>query len=494
MDKNDLRELLYKLFNKYEKEKSVKIKEYLMNEKIHYYFLILLSKLRTNNKCKQSKILIDFLGELLNIILDVSEKNKIYNNAKNCIILSQTFYYEQNEEKIYLLEKIRNHKWLKSLDFWINFGDITIQPELEKLIEKYSDITIEDILNHNNEKITTNLMKKISEVIFAQILPFVNNIKEFGINLKVIIEITENFLHKYDYLDEEEKNNIFNLISDNQDEINQIREKYKNEIQLKEKEEQEEKEQDKNEELSQIKEKNIEINKKINSININNKPNKENENIDNEKKNKIKEKENNPTSDKENKTNEKENKNKEKENKLKENEDKLNEKEASGKGFLGIFKKKDKDKEKKNEKEKEKEIKQDNNEEKLLQRSITVSLATNLTLPKEKKKGGVLFKNFKNIFSNKQKKIKENKDIEEKKEEEKKEIKETEKNIETKKENKIPPENKMIKIDFNTNKLQSLKPIPKVPDNNTKNNENKNNPGNPFGVVLKKIDKGKKYI
>ena len=52
----------------------------------------------------------------------------------------------------------------------------------------------------------------------------------------------------------------------------------------------------------------------------------------------------------------------------------------------------------------------------------------------------------------------------------------------------------MLKIDFNATKLQPLKPIPKAPDNNIKNNENKNNPGNPFGVVLKKIDKGKKYI
>ena len=569
LDKNDLRELLYKLFNKFEKDKSVKIKEYVMNEKVHHYFLILLSKLRTNNRYEQSKILIDFLGELLNIILDVSEKNKIYNNAKNCIILSQTFYYENNGEKIYLIEKIRNHKWLKSHDFWLNFGDLSIQPELEKLVEKSPGITKEDILNHNNEKITSNLKKKISDVIFAQILPFVNNIKEFGIDLKVIIEITENFLHKYDYLNEEEKDNVFNLISDNQDEINQIREKYKNEIILKEKEEQE---QDIIDELPQIQEKNIEINNKINSINdniINNKP-KEKENKSKEKENKVNEKEKKfnkkenkliekeeKLKEKENKTNQKEikinnkeskineneNKLKEKENNSKENKNKANdkdnkineeeniqkdkekkpkEKETKGKGFLGIFKKKDK--EKKNEKqtekekqqekeiEKEKEPEQNDIEEKLFQRSATISLGVNQNLPKEKRKSGGLFKNIKNIF-NKQKNIKENKDIDEQKEEEEeeikdeikketkeikiKEIKETEKiekNNETKKENKNNPENKMLKIDFNSTKLQPLKPIPKAPDNNIKNNENKNNPGNPFGVVLKKIDKGKKYI
>jgi hypothetical protein len=116
-DKNELRELLYKLFVKFDEEKSNKIKEYIMNEKMHKQFLILLSKLRTNNRYKQSKIIVDFLGEIVNIILDSSEESKDYNNAKNCIILSQTFYYEENKEKIYLLEKIKNHRWLRSLDF-----------------------------------------------------------------------------------------------------------------------------------------------------------------------------------------------------------------------------------------------------------------------------------------------------------------------------------------------------------------------------------------
>ena len=55
-DKNDLRETLYKLFNKYEKEKATKINEYIKNTKIHPYFLILLSKLRANNKYEQNKL------------------------------------------------------------------------------------------------------------------------------------------------------------------------------------------------------------------------------------------------------------------------------------------------------------------------------------------------------------------------------------------------------------------------------------------------------
>jgi hypothetical protein len=490
LDKNELRELLYKLFNKFEEEKSEKIKEYIMNERMHKQFLILLSKLRTNNRYQQSKIMIDFLGKLLNMILDASEKSEDFNNAKNCIILSQTFYYEVNGEKFYLLEKIKNHRWLRSLDFWLNFGDLTIQPELQKIIDK-SNITKEDILN-KNEKINANLSKKISEVIFSQILPFVNNMKDFDMELKDIVGITENFLHKYDYLDEDEKNNVFGLMSDNQDEINKLREKYQKQIKLKENEEQEE-----NEELLQIEEKNIEMHNKI-EINHNNNKNiniqlneneiklnekekeKEKEIKQKEKVNKPKEKEKPTEKEKENKPKEKEKENKPKE---KEKENNPNEKEKESKGFLSLFKKKERGKEK-------------DNIEELPKRSATV-VATNVQKDEKNKIGGGIFKNLKNKF-------KKNKDTDEKKEDKKEEKKEevkedkkvNEQNTESKL--KIPADKKMIKIDFAANKLQYLKPVPKPGDNknnntnNNNNNEKNNKVANPFGVVLKKIDKGKK--
>ena len=54
--------------------------EYINNTKMHQYFLILLSKLRTNNRYQQKKEMIEFLGNILNIILDESEKtNNIIN-------------------------------------------------------------------------------------------------------------------------------------------------------------------------------------------------------------------------------------------------------------------------------------------------------------------------------------------------------------------------------------------------------------------------------
>ena len=438
-DKNDLRELLYKLFKEYDSEKAKKIKEYLMNAKIHSYFLILLSKLRTNNRYEQDKIMIDFLGDILNNILDKSEQTNNYSNSKNCIILSETFYYNKGNEKYYILEKIKNHKWLAKPDYWINYGELMIDPELNKLLESHPEITKEDILTNNPEKISKNIRKKLSDIIYSQILPFVNNMKDFGISLKNIIEITEGILHKFDFLNDEEKDVVFSLISENKEEVDKLRENYKNKKQLKTEKE--------NNEIDDIEK-------------ITNEPKIEQKKIDDSNK----------------KTNAINNK------KLKENENKTEQNnQNNGKNIMNIYKSKDKDNK--------------DNEIILQQRSATVVQPQNYKNQKNDKKendsGGGLFKNLKNKFLNKDKKNKEAEDNKVEKKEDKKEINQEQKNL-IKKE----MEKKMIKINFNSEKLQPLKPIPKN-DNNKKENNNDNKRqsatnANPFGVVLKKIDKGKK--
>ena len=149
-EKNNMREVIYKLFTEYSKPGEDKLLEYIKNKDTHNYFLILLSKLRTNNRFEQNTDIIDLLGKILLNILDVAEKNKNYDNAKNCIILSQTFFCEKNKEKYYLFEKIRNHKWIKSNDFWFNFIDRMIDPEIDRFVVIHPEVTKEKILTGNS--------------------------------------------------------------------------------------------------------------------------------------------------------------------------------------------------------------------------------------------------------------------------------------------------------------------------------------------------------
>ena len=219
--KNEMREVTYKLFEKYTKEGEKELLKLIEDNRTFYFFLILLSKLRTNNRFEQDTQLIDLLGIILNKIINYSEHKLDYESARNCIILSQTFYSEKNGQKYYLLEKIRKHKWLTSLEFWYNFIDKMIDKEIDKFVKMREDIKKNDII-YNQDELNEKLKNKISELLFSQLLPYVNNMNEFKIPLKNIVQITETFSQKYKLLTEAQKESIFGLIADNK-EIEKIR-------------------------------------------------------------------------------------------------------------------------------------------------------------------------------------------------------------------------------------------------------------------------------
>jgi hypothetical protein len=219
--KNEMREVTYKLFENYTKEGEKELLKLIEDNRTFYFFLILLSKLRTNNRFQQDNQLIDLLGIILNKIANYAEHKLDYEMAKNCIILSQTFYSEKNGQKNYLLEKIRKHKWLTSIDFWINFIDKMIDKEIDKFVKMREDIKKTDII-YNQDNLNEKLKTKVSELLFSQLLPYVNNMNEFHVPLKNIVQITETFSQKYKLLTEAQKESIFGLISDNK-EIEKIR-------------------------------------------------------------------------------------------------------------------------------------------------------------------------------------------------------------------------------------------------------------------------------
>ena len=80
--------------------------------------MVILSKQRTYGRYCRTKQLINDLGIMLNSIINISHNSLNYNIVKTCIILSQTFYYEEKKNKIYLYTIINNNKWLKTPDFW----------------------------------------------------------------------------------------------------------------------------------------------------------------------------------------------------------------------------------------------------------------------------------------------------------------------------------------------------------------------------------------
>jgi hypothetical protein len=97
---------------------------------------VTLSKQRTKGRYKRSKKLLNDLAEILLFIIQSAEKENNFEDAKNCMILSQTFFYEinkgKNVKKKYLIDFIKKYKWFSTLEFWEGIIETMIQSEIHK--------------------------------------------------------------------------------------------------------------------------------------------------------------------------------------------------------------------------------------------------------------------------------------------------------------------------------------------------------------------------
>ena len=323
-ERNKEREKMFNLINEEKSNISAedKLELYTLLKKDDYYqklFLSILNKLRINGKFKKEKEFITMIGDVFNIIIDSSEVKQDYEAVKHCIILSQTFYYEDDKkQKIYILDLIKNSKWLHNTDFWRNYVDLLIIKEFIKYqnIHKEKDL---NIFMKNN--ISDKSQDKVGELLFSQLMPSINNMIELGIEKKIIARVCEEFINKYNYLNQNNIDILYSLISQDSDEIINLRKEAKREISLKytnmndeSNNIKEEKEKESKNEIKGIKENKNEIIEEKKEI-------KENNNEKIEEKNEIKENKNEIIE--ENNINENKNEIIEEKSEIKEKEDKL---------------------------------------------------------------------------------------------------------------------------------------------------------------------------
>ena len=160
------------------------------------YFLITLSKQRTKGRFKRSEKLIKDLLDIIITVLVTSELINDFESTKNCIILSETFYYEkeknkkeEDNKKIYLIDYIKYYKWFLTLDFWKGI--------IENMIQK--EIINNEKLNKNNKvnETTEEKKKNISNISFSIVLSYTNTMIEFNIEKENINKIVDFFVKKY---------------------------------------------------------------------------------------------------------------------------------------------------------------------------------------------------------------------------------------------------------------------------------------------------------
>ena len=266
----------YELFFTYQVTMDKQLKEAMLKvlEEDNYAYhsiLIELAKMRADSKFFESRENMEFVTELLIEILKLIEQKHDLKSVKDCILLSQTYYIlDENNKKIYSFEKLKKYKWLRTVKFWREFLDYYINRAFDKFEFDYGlDVKVKD----NPPKLKPKTKDKVKDVLFSCLVPYINNMNEIQIDKRVILKLLDEITNKYKYLDEASVQNLEVFISNSSEEIAKLRKEYKdnpdleNELEKKimeekdefaekeDKEEEEEKEEiDKIEEKKEIKE------------------------------------------------------------------------------------------------------------------------------------------------------------------------------------------------------------------------------------------------
>ena len=163
-----------------EEEKNNLIDLVLTNGEYFIKFLFCLNYYRTTGRYELHKNIFDFIKIIFNKACDklLIKKNKYISSY--IIILSQTFFIKNEDNKYYLQKEIQKHKLFSSNEFWIEHIDNQINEELEKFEE---EIIKNKIIFSEQRK-----QQKINDILFSTIASVVASLNSFEIERQIIIE------------------------------------------------------------------------------------------------------------------------------------------------------------------------------------------------------------------------------------------------------------------------------------------------------------------
>ena len=203
------RSLCIKLFDDNEafsKEDLNELINFIKSSEYRSYFLFALTNERSRGNFKMKEKLFDEIITILNTILDLAQKENNFKDAKNCMILSQTYYKElevdDEVKKIYLMEYLKKNKWISNISFWKEFIELEISKEKEKFEEEAK------------KKNITPKNGRVKQIYFSKIITHSNNMKMFGLYKSDVMSISDFFMKKYELPDDLRK-----VIEDNIEEI-----------------------------------------------------------------------------------------------------------------------------------------------------------------------------------------------------------------------------------------------------------------------------------
>ncbi len=183
-----------------------KLNELLKKKENRYIFLTKLNNIRNKAIFILPEKKFNVIGNLLNTIFDNLLKDNDLLSAKIGIILSQTYYIlDKNNKKIYLQNIIQNNPVFTKIEFWNLFIQYCIENEICERVKKDHE---NGMINKENQ---VQKAMKYNDLIFSQIITITNNMIEFNVDKEDIKKLINEKIEKY-RLYEKSKNIILNLI------------------------------------------------------------------------------------------------------------------------------------------------------------------------------------------------------------------------------------------------------------------------------------------
>ena len=179
-----------------QKEEITKLKELLNEHDNRVVFLQALNTFRAKGLHGIPKDIFDFFNELFILMCNTIGRDKDYHTAKNLIILSQTYYYLDDGNKLYLLEGIQKNEIFQNFKFWEGYTQFSIEKEIIKSIQngKKNGTLIKKTQKESDDMYAT--------VVFAQVVSVADNMISFNFDTKKIKEIVKPIIKHYNINEE----------------------------------------------------------------------------------------------------------------------------------------------------------------------------------------------------------------------------------------------------------------------------------------------------
>lgn len=187
--------------NELTEEENENLAKLLDHHESRLIFLQKLSDYRARGKFYLDQKDYNLLLHYFNLIADKVRDNLDYHCGEMIIIISQTYFYEQNDKKIYIQDELKKNKLFKDKSFWEEFLCYAINKEIIKT-QRRDKKTKENKVNSD---------KKLSNVVFSQLLTLIDNMAEFGLDAQSIKEVIEPKIFYYK-LSEDLRNTINDVL------------------------------------------------------------------------------------------------------------------------------------------------------------------------------------------------------------------------------------------------------------------------------------------